>query len=206
MHFNLRKPLAFIDLEATGVNVASDRIVEIAIIKVHPDGRREYKPAKTSGEGRLLVNPGMPIPAEVSAIHGITDSDVAHAPTFAQLAKSLFKFLFDCDLAGYNSNKFDIPLLAEEFLRCGINFSLENRNLIDVQNIFHLMEQRTLKAAYKFYCEKDLNQAHEAMFDVEATLEVFERQLERYADTEIEDAQGKPWKPRENDMAKLQLG
>lgn len=203
MQLNLKKPLAFFDLETTGVNVASDRIVEIAILKVLPDGRIEKRPDPALGKTRLLVNPGVPIPAEASAIHGIYDEDVKGAPTFEELSGKLFKFLYDCDLAGFNSNKFDVPILAEEFLRCGIDFSIEGRNLIDVQNIFHLMEQRTLKAGYKFYCNKDLENAHEAMADVEATHEVFLAQLEKYAGTEIEDRDGNKIIPVANDMEHL---
>lgn len=203
MQLNLKKPLAFFDLETTGVNVASDRIVEIAILKVFPDGHIEKRPDPALGKARLLINPGIPIPAETSAIHGIFDEDVKDAPTFEELSGKLFKFLYDCDLAGFNSNKFDVPILAEEFLRCGIDFSVEGRNLIDVQNIFHLMEQRTLKAGYKFYCKKDMENAHEAMADVEATHDVFMAQLEKYADTEIEDRDGNMIKPVANDMEHL---
>ncbi len=205
MRLNLKKPLAFFDLETTGVNVASDRIVEIAILKVFPDGHIEKRPDPSLGNKRLLVNPGIPIPIETSLIHGIYDEDVKDAPTFKELSGKLFKFLFDCDLAGFNSNKFDVPILAEEFLRCGIDFSVEDRNLIDVQNIFHLMEQRTLKAGYKFYCQKDMTNAHEAMADVEATHEVFLAQLEKYADSEIEDKDGNKIKPVANDMEHLHL-
>lgn len=203
MQLNLKKPLAFFDLETTGVNVASDRIVEIAILKVFPDGHIEKRPDPALGKARLLINPGIPIPAETSAIHGIFDEDVKDAPTFKELSGKLFKFLYDCDLAGFNSNKFDVPILAEEFLRCGIDFSVEGRNLIDVQNIFHLMEQRTLKAGYKFYCKQDMENAHEAMADVEATHAVFMAQLEKYADTEIEDRDGNMIKPVANDMEHL---
>jgi len=205
MHLNLKKPLAFFDLETTGVNVASDRIVEIAILKVFPDGHIEKRPDPNLGSTRLLINPEIPIPLETSLIHGIYDDDVKDAPTFKELSGKLFKFLFDCDLAGFNSNKFDVPILAEEFLRCGIDFSVEDRNLIDVQNIFHLMEQRTLKAGYKFYCKKDMTNAHEAMADVEATHEVFLAQLEKYADTEIEDRDGNRIKPVTNDMEHLHI-
>lgn len=203
MQLNLKKPLAFFDLETTGVNVASDRIVEIAVLKVFPDGHTERRPDPALGKARLLINPGIPIPAETSAIHGIFDEDVKDAPTFEEISGKLFKFLYDCDLAGFNSNKFDVPILAEEFLRCGIDFSVEGRNLIDVQNIFHLMEQRTLKAGYKFYCKKDMENAHEAMADVEATHDVFMAQLEKYADTEIEDRDGNMIKPVANDMEHL---
>ena len=200
MQLNLERPIAFFDLETTGTDVAKDRIVEIAVVKIHPNGQIDKKPALPGPENRFIINPTIPIPAESTFFHGITDEDVKDKPTFADIAKNLFKFLFDCDLGGYNSNKFDIPILAEEFLRCGIDFSLEGRNLIDVQNIFHLMEQRTLKAAYKFYCGKPLENAHEAMADVEATYEVFLSQLERYKDTEIEDQNGNLWKPVQNDM------
>lgn len=170
----LTRPLAFIDLETTGVNVGTDRIVEIAILKLNPDG------SKTTRTHR--VNPEMPISAESTSIHGISNEDVATEPTFKDLAPSLFKFLFNCDLAGYNSNKFDIPMLVEEFFRAEIEFDFQERKLVDVQNIFHKMEQRTLKAAYKFYCEKELENAHSAEADIIATYEVLEAQLERYED------------------------
>ncbi|HKL03932.1 MAG TPA: 3'-5' exonuclease [Cryomorphaceae bacterium] len=203
MQLNLKKPLAFFDLETTGVNVASDRIVEIAILKVHPDGKIEKRPDPDTGPKRLLINPTIPIPLESSLIHGIYDEDVKDAPTFKEISSKLFKFLFDADLAGFNSNKFDVPILAEEFLRCGIDFSIEDRSLVDVQNIFHLMEQRTLKAGYKFYCGKEMENAHEAMADVEATFDVFKAQLERYKDVELEDKQGMKYSPIVNDMEKL---
>ena len=203
MKLNLKRPLAFFDLETTGVNVASDRIVEIAILKIFPDGRIEKRPDPALGGGRLLINPGIPIPLETSLIHGIYDEDVKDAPTFENLSGKLFKFLYDCDLAGFNSNKFDVPILAEEFLRCGIDFSVEGRNLIDVQNIFHLMEQRTLKAGYKFYLGKDMKNAHEAMADVEATYEVFLAQIEKYTDQQIEHRDGTMITPVINDMNHL---
>ena len=203
MQLNLKKPLAFFDLETTGVNVASDRIVEIAVLKVFPDGHQERRPDPSTGLTRLLINPGIPIPLETSLIHGIYDEDVKDAPTFKDISGKLFKFLFDSDLAGFNSNKFDVPILAEEFLRCGIDFSVEDRNLIDVQNIFHLMEQRTLKAGYKFYCHKEMENAHEAMADVQATYDVFLAQLEKYKGTEIEGKDGKSYEPVVNDMEKL---
>lgn len=168
----LTRPLAFIDLETTGLAVGRDRIVEFAILKLSPDGSRAVKKSR--------VNPEMPISEESTSIHGITNADVANEPTFGQLAPSLYKFLFDCDLAGYNSNKFDIPMLVEEFLRAGIEFDYSSRHFVDVQNIFHKMEQRTLAAAYKFYCQKELEGAHGALADIEATAEVFESQLKRY--------------------------
>lgn len=168
----LTKPLAFIDLETTGVNLGTDRIVEIAIVKILPDGTRKVK--------RKLINPQMPIPAANTEIHGITDEMVKDAPTFAQAAQELKQVLDGCDLAGYNSNRFDIPLLMEEFLRAGVDFDMKGRKLVDVQNIFHKMEQRTLAAAYKFYCGKTLDDAHSAEADASATHEVLVAQLEKY--------------------------
>jgi DNA polymerase-3 subunit epsilon len=168
----LTKPLAVIDLETTGVNLGSDRIVEIAIVKIMPDGSKTVK--------RKLLNPEMPIPAASSAVHGITDEMVKNAPTFKQVANELKQFIENCDLAGYNSNRFDIPLLAEEFLRTGMDFDCKGRRLVDVQKIFHQMEQRTLSAAYKFYCEKTLEDAHSAEADATATWEVLEAQLIKY--------------------------
>ena len=168
----LTKPLAFIDLETTGVNLGSDRIVEIAIVKILPDGTRNVK--------RKLINPEMPIPKANSEIHGITDEMVKDAPTFAQVAQELKQVLDGCDLAGYNSNRFDVPLLVEEFLRVGVDFDMRGRKLVDVQNIFHKMEQRTLAAAYRFYCEKTLEDAHSAEADASATHEVLMAQITRY--------------------------
>ena len=176
MNLNLHRPLAFIDLETTGFSVGSDRIVRIALLKVNPDGPR------TMREHR--VNPEMPISAESTSIHGISNEDVATEPTFKDLAPSLFKFLFDCDLAGYNSNKFDIPMLVEEFFRVGIEFDFQERKMVDVQNVFHKMEQRTLKAALKFYCGKEIENAHSAVADIEATYEVLEAQLAKYDELE----------------------
>jgi DNA polymerase III subunit epsilon len=170
----LTRPIAFIDLETTGVNVASDRIVEIAILKIMPNGNREMK--------SLRVNPTIPIPIETTVIHGINDEDVANEPTFKELAKTLYAFLEGCDLGGYNSNKFDVPLLAEEFLRAEVEFDVSTRKLVDVQNIFHRMEQRTLAAAYQFYCHKPLVNAHSAAADIEATYDVLEAQLEKYTE------------------------
>lgn len=200
MNLNLKKPLIFFDLETTGTDVGKDRIVEIALVKISPDGNVTTWPAQRGSEHRLLINPGIPIPIEVSMIHGIYNEDVKNAPTFSEFAPKLFKFMFDCDLGGFNSNRFDIPLLAEEFLRAGIDFSLEGRNLIDVQVIFHIMEQRNLKAAYKFYCNKILEDAHEALPDAMATYEVFTAMLEHYKDTQIEDNDGKLYHPVVNDM------
>lgn len=174
MGLNLSKPLAVIDLETTGLNVSSDRIIEICILKVLPTGHKITYTKR--------INPTIPIAPEATAVHHITNADVANEKTFAELAYEILYFIDDADLAGYNSNKFDIPLLVEEFLRCNINFEIRNRKLIDVQNIFHKMEQRTLVAAYKFYCNKELDNAHQAEADVTATLEVLEAQLEKYVD------------------------
>jgi DNA polymerase-3 subunit epsilon len=195
MKLNLKRPLAFFDLETTGTNIVKDRIVEIAIYKVKPDGTYESL--------TKIINPEMPIPKEVTAIHGISDNDVKDAPTFAQLAGTLDQFLANCDLAGYNSNKFDIPLIIEEFLRCNINFDIKNRRLIDVQNIFHKMEPRTLKAAYKFYCGRELTDAHQAEADTKATFEILEAQLDRYQDVDFTDRDGNTSKPIVNDMDAL---
>ncbi|RPD37877.1 3'-5' exonuclease [Chitinophaga barathri] len=168
----LTRPLAVIDLETTGTNVATDRIIEIAVIKVMPDRSVQNKVKR--------INPGMPIPAASTAIHGISDDDVKDAPLFKQVANEFRQFLEHCDIAGYNSNRFDIPMLVEEFLRAGQTFEVENRRFVDVQKIFHLMEKRTLSAAYKFYCDKDLINAHSAEADALATFEILEAQLVRY--------------------------
>lgn len=170
----LTKPLAFIDLETTGVNLATDRIIEVAIVKVLPDGKRSVK--------RKLINPKIPIPKITSDLHGITDEMVKDAPTFKEVAHELKQMLDGCDIAGYNSNRFDIPMLVEEFLRAEVDFDMRGRRLVDVQNIFHKMEQRTLSAAYKFYCNKVLDGAHSAEVDASATHEILIAQLERYPD------------------------
>jgi len=172
MELKLTRPICFFDLETTGINISKDRIVEISILKVLPNGNKESK--------TWLVNPEMPIPAETTAVHGITNEKVANEPTFATLAPEVSKMISGCDLGGYNSNKFDIPLLAEEMLRVGQDFDMINNVAIDVQNIFHKMEQRTLVAAYKFYCDKDLTNAHSAEFDTLATYEVLKSQLDKY--------------------------
>lgn len=172
MQLNLKNPLVFFDLEATGINIVKDRIVEISYVKVFPNGKEEKMTRR--------VNPGMPIPPESTAIHGITDEDVKDCPTFKEIAKSLAAQIEGCDLAGYNSNRFDIPMLAEEFLRADIDIDLSRRKFIDVQTIFHKMEQRTLSAAYKFYCDKSLENAHTAEADTIATYEVLKAQLDRY--------------------------
>lgn len=168
----LTKPLAFIDIEATGANAATDRIVEIAIIKYLPDGSRTIK--------RKLLNPQIPIPQIVCDIHGITDEMVKDAPTFKQAAHEIKQFLDGCDLSCYNAYRLDIPLLIEEFIRAGVEFDMKNRKLVDVQKIFHQMEQRTLSAAYKFYCNKPLDNAHSAEVDAAATAEILNAQLEKY--------------------------
>ena len=170
----LKKPLAFIDLETTGINLGTDRIVEIAIVKILTDGTRSIK--------RKLINPEMPIPKASSDVHGITDDMVKDAPAFKQVAHELKQMLDGCDLAGYNSNRFDIPLLMEEFLRAQVDFDMKNRKLLDVQNIFHKMEPRTLSAAYRFYCNKTLEGAHSAEVDATATYEILEAQVEKYPD------------------------
>ena len=176
MNLNLTKPICFFDLETTGINITTDRIVEIAILKVFPDGKEDRK--------TWLVNPEMPIPAEVTAIHGISDADVADKPTFKELAKEINAMVKDSDLAGFNSNRFDIPLLAEEMLRADVDFDMKGRVAVDVQTIFHKMEQRTLAAAYKFYCDKNLEDAHSAAADTEATYEVLKAQIARYDELE----------------------
>lgn len=168
----LTRPIAFIDLETTGVNLSSDRIVEIAIVKLKPDHSRETK--------YFLLNPEMPIPPVVSEIHGITDEKVKDAPTFKEKANEIKQFLENCDLGGYNSNRFDIPLLMEEFLRAGLDVNLSNRKMLDAQHIFYQMEPRTLKAAYKFYCNKELENAHSAEADVLATIDVLLAQIDHY--------------------------
>lgn len=172
MQLKLKRPLAFFDLETTGVNITTDRIVEIGVIKINTDNTKE--------ERRYLINPTIPIPLESSMIHGIYDENVKDQPTFKDISKELYDFLNPCDLGGFNSNRFDVPVLVEEFLRVDINFSIDKRNLIDVRNIFVMMEQRNLTSAYKFYCNKDLENAHSALADIQATYEVFLAQLERY--------------------------
>ena len=172
MNLNLKKPIIFFDLETTGINIVSDRIVEISYLKVSPNGMEESK--------TIRINPECPIPEQASAIHGIYDDDIANCPTFKQVAKLIATDFEGCDLAGYNSNRFDIPLLAEEFLRADVDIDLKKHNFIDVQVIFHKMEQRTLSAAYKFYCDKILEDAHSSAADTQATYEVLKAQLDRY--------------------------
>lgn len=174
MKLELKNPLVFFDLETTGIDIVNDRIVELCYLKVHPNGDDESRTMK--------INPTIPIPKAATEIHRITDEDVKDAPTFQEIAKTLIQVIEGCDLAGYNSNKFDIPLLAEEFLRANVDIDLKKRKFIDVQVIFHKKEQRTLSAAYKFYCQKELSQAHSAEADTKATFEILNAQLERYAD------------------------
>ena len=175
-NLNLKNPLVFFDLETTGINVAQDRIVEISFLKVKPNGEEIAKTRR--------INPEMHIPEQATAVHGISDDDVKNEPTFKQIAKLLAAEIEGCDLAGFNSNRFDIPLLAEEFIRAGVDIDLNRRKFIDVQTIFHKKEQRTLIAAYKFYCDKDLTEAHSASADTMATYEVLKAQLDKYQDLE----------------------
>jgi len=176
MNLNLKRPIAFIDLETTGINVSTDRIVEISVLKISPNGKEEWFSTR--------VNPEMPIPPKTTAIHGIRDEDVAGSPTFKEIARNIKAFLEGCDLAGYNAIKFDIPVLAEEFLRVQIDFNFRKRRYVDVQVIFHKKEQRTLSAAYLFYCKKELEDAHSSKADTAATYEVLKSQLDRYSDLE----------------------
>ena len=172
MKLNLKRPIVFFDLETTGVDTAKDRIVEVSMIKIMPDGEEIVRTRR--------INPQMHIPEQATAIHGITDEDVKDAPTFAQVAKSMAQFSEGCDFGGFNSNRFDLPMLVEEFLRAGVDVDFKRRRFVDVQNIFHKMEQRTLVAAYKFYCDKNLEEAHSAEADTRATYEVLMAQLDRY--------------------------
>ena len=174
MQLNLKKPIIFFDLETTGINITKDRIVEISIIKVMPSGEEVEKTRR--------INPEMPIPAEATAVHHITDEDVAQCPTFKMVAKDLARIFTGCDIAGFNSNRFDIPMLDQEFQRAGVKFDFSKPRFIDVQTIFHKKEQRNLIAAYKFYCGKDLEEAHSANADTRATYEVLKAQLDRYDD------------------------
>jgi DNA polymerase-3 subunit epsilon len=176
MELNLKCPIVFFDLETTGVNITTDRIVEISYLKVYPNG----KEVSTT----YLVNPERPIPAEATAVHKITDEMVKDKPTFKELAKTIAKDIEGCDIAGFNSNRFDVPLLMEEILRAGVELDISHRRFVDVQTIFHKKEQRTLSAAYKFYCGQDLEGAHSAKADVQATYEVLKSQLDRYPDLE----------------------
>ncbi len=201
MELNLSKPLIFFDLETTGVQVGHDHIVEICLLKAMPGGQTDtrverIRPVDANGQ---IVH----IPEQTTAVHGITDADVADKPSFPELAQDLLEYIGDADLAGYNSNKFDVPLLVEEFLRAGIDFDLSCRHCVDVQNIFHQMEQRTLVAAYRFYCGKELENAHSAAADTEATFEVLKAQLDRYQGVDYKDRSGRVTQPVVNDVAAL---
>jgi DNA polymerase-3 subunit epsilon len=195
MELNLKNPIVFFDLETTGIDVVKDRIVELSYLKVYPDGKEEQNTQR--------INPDMPIPEQSSAIHGIYDEDIKNMPPFKDYAKNFAKIIEGADLGGFNSNKFDIPLLAEEFLRAGVDFDFRKRKFIDVQVIFHKMERRTLTAAYKFYCNKELVGAHGAAADTKATYEVLKAQLDRYNGTDFEDMDGKKTQPIINDIEAL---
>ena len=196
MKLKLEKDIIFFDIESTGLSVIKDRIVQLAIVKIYADGRPNL-------ERTRLINPVILIPEEVSKIHGITNEMVKNEPTFQKIAKGLLDLIGDADLAGFNSNRFDIVMLMEEFNRAGIEFDMTNRKTIDVLRIFHKLEKRDLKSAYKFYCSKDLVGAHDAMNDVKATLEVLEAQLDRYKNTEIIDENDNTIVPIKNDMQSL---
>ena len=201
MELNLTKPIVFFDLETTGVQVGRDRIVQICMLKIHPDGieeERTYMVRPVESDGTT-----MHIPEESTQIHHFTDADVAGERTFAELAPEIASFVGNADLAGYNSNRFDVPMLVEEFLRAGVDFDLEGRRLVDVQNIFHKMEQRTLVAAYQFYCGKDLSNAHSADGDTRATYEVLKAQLDRYKGVDYSDQRGVVHSPVVNDIESL---
>lgn len=195
MKLNLKIPLAFFDLETTGTNITHDRIIEIAVIKMMPNGEVQRKVN--------LVNPTIPIPAESSVFHGIYDDDVKDKPTFKELAKEYARFLEGCDLAGFNILKFDVPVLVEEFLRADVEFDYSRKKIIDAQRIFHLMEKRTLRAAYQFYCQKDLKDSHSAEADTEATMDVLISQLDRYDQQVVTDANGNKLGEIKNDMEVL---
>jgi DNA polymerase-3 subunit epsilon len=192
MELNLKKPIIFFDIETTGINIAKDRIVEISYIKVLPGGQEETE--------TIRVNPTIPISEEASSIHGITNEDVKDCPTFPEIAKDIAKIFQGCDLAGYNSNNFDIPMLAEEFLRAEVDIDLKKHRFIDVKVIFHKMEQRTLSAAYTFYCNKELECAHSAQADTEATYEILKAQLDRYNGKTCKNPKGEESEPLSNDI------
>ncbi len=197
MQLNLQRDLVFFDIESTGLNVMRDRIVQIALIKFFKDGRKEE-------ELSMLINPSIPIGEEAMSIHGLTPKDLAKKPTFIQIAKKIHDFIGNADLAGYNSNRFDIPMLMEEFDRAGLEFDITKRRLIDVQRIFYKMEPRTLKAALRFYCQKDIENAHDALADVRATVDVFKGQLQHYEGKNLTDEGGNEViEPIKNDMQVL---
>ena len=195
MKLNLRNPLCFFDLETTGINITHDRILEIAVIKLMPNGEVLKK--------TNILNPGIPIPPESSAIHGVYEEDVKDKPTFKDVAKEYAKFMEGADLSGFNILKFDVPMLVEEFLRAGIEFDYSRKKIIDAQKIFHLMEKRTLGAAYKFYVNKDLQDSHSAEADTQATMDVLVAQVQRYEGQQVTDALGKPMGEIKNDMEVL---
>lgn len=192
---NLSRPLCFFDLETTGINIGKDKIVEICLIKVNSDGSEEILEQR--------INPEIPIPKYATEIHGITDEDVKDKPTFKEFAPVLIEFIGNADFAGFNALRFDVPLLAEEFLRVEMDFDLRDRRVIDVQNIFHKMEPRNLKAAYRFYCDKNLENAHSALADTQATLEILKSQLVKYEHTEIENTDGLLHRPVKNNVDAL---
>jgi len=195
MNLDLKKPLAVFDIEATGTDIIEDRIIEIAVVKAHPNGEVEEK--------QILIHPTVPIPADSSQIHNIYDDDVKDAPTFKQVAKELWDFFQGCDLAGFSILKFDVPILVEEFLRVDMDFDLKNKKIIDTQRIFHLMEKRNLAAALKFYCQQDLINAHSAMADTKATFEVLKAQVDRYQGQAVTDIRGNQLGVVQNDMQSL---
>ena len=195
MALKLKTPLAFFDLETTGTHVTHDRIVEIAVIKLMPQGAQQTFTKR--------IHPEIPIPAEASAVHGIYDADVQDAPPFKAIAKELARFLQGCDLAGFNVLRFDIPMLIESFLRAEVYFKMEHRKVVDAQKIFHLMEKRNLAAAYQFYCQQELTDAHSALADTQATIEVLGAQVARYENQVMTDHRGQPLGTIENDVAKL---
>lgn len=195
--FNTDRDLVFFDIESTGLNVMKDRILQIALIK-YPKG------SSVPEEFSTLINPGIPISEEAYAVHGISNEMVRNKPTFSQLADKIFQFIDNADLSGYNSDRFDIPMLMEEFARCGMSFDVDKRNLIDVQKIFYKMEPRTLKAAYKLYCDGDLSDAHDALADTKATVEVLKGQIKKYSDADYVDGDGQVTsKPIQNDIKKI---
>jgi len=195
MKLQLKIPICFFDLESTGINISKDRIIEIAVIKIFPNGERAVKTNR--------INPGMPIPSSSTAIHGISDSDVKNAPPFKEVAKEYANFIEGADLGGFNILKFDLPLLVEEFLRAGVEFDYERKKIIDAQRIFHLMEKRTLSAAYKFYCHADLNEAHSAEADTNASFEVVLAQVEKYQNQDVTDGLGNKIGSIKNDVDTL---
>lgn len=195
MNLNLSKPLIVFDIESTGLTIAADKIVEIALFKIHPDGKEEFR--------SYLINPEMKMLPEVIAIHGITNEMVADKPTFKDLANEINDFIGNSDMAGFNSNKFDVPILVEEFLRAGIRFQIKGRAFVDIQNIFHKMEPRNLRAAYKFYCDKNLENAHTAEADARATYEILLAQIKKYENAVYTDRNGNESKPIVNNISKL---